>query len=194
MNLLAQKFVLQGDLIISNNPEAAHCYASVLIALWIDFPEFGKLVLAHFHREAPYLVPMYPLMLQGQSDEDYYKSLGYRYKDNVIERQDKFLKRMSGTMRLYTAMIICRLKRNHQGKMHPFGIINGWQWIASILNLEPKVDITATMIYEFLEVAGYVMKNSYGKQFDKLLLYLLEYMKRIQKVSQTQFPDTSELS
>lgn len=42
MDLLAKKFVLQGDLMISGNPEAAFSYAAVIIALWNRNPNFGK--------------------------------------------------------------------------------------------------------------------------------------------------------
>lgn len=183
-NLLAKKFVLQGDLIVSSKPEAAFYFATVLTALWVDFPDFGKLVLAHFHREMPYLVPMYPLMLEGQSDKDYYVSLGYHYTDGVIEKHDKFLKRMTGIMRLYSAVMITRLKRNQQDRRHPHGMANGWRWLAAMMNLEPRVDITATVIFEFLEVIGSSMLSTYGKQFQKLLTYFLNvYMPMIQKVS-----------
>lgn len=182
-NLLAKKFVLQGDLIVSSKPETAFCLAAVLTALWIDLPEFGKLVLAHFQKEVPYLVPMYPVMVQAQSDQDYFKSLGYRYIDGVVEKQDKFLKRMSGIMRLYSAVLISRLKRSHQDREHPHGLIYAWKWFASMLNLEPCVDITATLLFEFLEVAGSTMQAAYGNQFKKLIIYCTEvYFPRMQKV------------
>lgn len=183
MNLLAKKFVLQGDLIVSSNPESAYCLSAVIVALWIDFPDFGKLILAHFQKEVPYLVPMYPVMVSGQNEQDYFKSLGYHYTDGVVEKQDKFLKRMSGIMRLYSAVMISRLKRAHQGRTHPHGLCHAWRWFASMLNLEPRVDITATLLYEFLEVAGSSMQAAYGNQFNKILTYLNdEYFPRIQKV------------
>lgn len=130
-DLLARKFVQQGDLLISSNPDTAHCYAAVIIALWHDFPDFGQLVLAYFYQTAPYLVPFYPPKISGQTDEDYYQSLGYIYVDGVVERQDRFLKRMSGTMRLYAALTISRLKKGQ----HPHGLVFAWSWIANVLNM-----------------------------------------------------------
>lgn len=124
----------QGDLLISSNADTAHCYAAVLIALWHDFPDFGKLVLAYFFQTMPYLVPFYPPKISGQTDQEYYISLGYNYIDGVVEKQDKFLKRMSGTMRLYAALTIGKLKRGQQGP-HPHGLMHAWRWITNILNL-----------------------------------------------------------
>lgn len=97
MDLLAKKFVLQGDTMVSSNPESAFPYASVVLSLWNDFPDFGQLVLAYFYQFCPYLVPYHPPKRAGQTEEEYYKQLGYQYSaDGVVERQDKFLKRMTG--------------------------------------------------------------------------------------------------
>lgn len=181
--LLARKFVLQGDLMVSGNPESAHCFAAVLAALWLDHPDFGRLVLAHFQRAAPYLVPMYPAMAAGQSERDYLRALGYtRSADGTVERHDKFLKRMAGIVRLYAAVCVSRLRRAHAGRAHPHGLARAWAWLAAVLALEPRVDITATVLFEFLEVVGAPMQAAYGRQFDKLLAYLRDYLPRIQKV------------
>lgn len=71
MNLYS--FQCQGELSVSSKPEAAFAIAAVIEALWADFPDFGQLVLGHFHRACPYLVPVYMPQLEGQSTEDYYK-------------------------------------------------------------------------------------------------------------------------
>lgn len=96
MDLLAKKFVLQGDVMVSSNPESAFCYATVIVSLWNDFPTFGKLVLAYFYKFCPYLVPYYIPRQVGETDEEFYIKQGYQYVDGQIERQDKFLKRMTG--------------------------------------------------------------------------------------------------
>lgn len=96
-DLLAKKFVLQGDTMVSSNPESAFPYASVMLSLWNDFPDFGRLVLAYFYQFCPYLIPMYVPKQASQSEEEYYKQLGYQYSaDGEVEKQDKFLKRMTG--------------------------------------------------------------------------------------------------
>ena len=38
-----------------------------------------------------------------------------------------------------------------------------------MLNLDPIPDVTATVLVDFIEVAGHVMVKTYGKQFEKLL-------------------------
>lgn len=180
-DLVAEKLVLQGDLLISSNPEAAFNYAAVLVALWNDFPDFGKLVLAHFYEVCPYLVPWYVPRTADQTTEDYYKTQGYKYTDGVPEKQDKFLKRMTGIMRLYSAIFITKPKRG-QNK-NPHGMSEAWRWIASILNLEPRLDITATLIHVFLETVGFNMQAVYGKMFQKLMRFIKEkYMPMIEKI------------
>lgn len=41
-----------------------------------------------------------------------------------------------------------------------------------MLNLEPYPDISATVLYDFLAVAGHALMKVYGKQFQKLLYTL----------------------
>ncbi|KAF5306973.1 hypothetical protein FQR65_LT07195 [Abscondita terminalis] len=181
LNLLAKKFVLQSDLMISSNPEAAYSYAAIIVALWNDNPDFGKLLLAHMYKQCPYLVPFYPVQSAGQTDQDYYLSLGYQYNENVVEKQDKFLKRMTGIIRLYSAIIISKPKRGQ--KENPYGISEGWRWLSSFLNLPPKPDITATMLHVFLENVGSTMQAVYKKMFNKLINFIYQhYLPMIQKI------------
>lgn len=58
---------------MSSKPDAAFSIAAVLASLWVDFPDFGQLVLAHFQLECPYLAPVFMPQVDGQSDEAYYK-------------------------------------------------------------------------------------------------------------------------
>jgi nucleoporin GLE1 len=58
-NLLAKKFICQGAFIATTKPKLMFAYGAVIEALWADFPDFGQLVLANFHRECPYLVPIF---------------------------------------------------------------------------------------------------------------------------------------
>ena len=48
---------------------------------------------------------------------------------------------------------------------------------------EPCPDICATVLYDFLEVAGSSMLEKYGRQYQKLLLVICkEYFPRLRKV------------
>lgn len=180
-NLLAKKFVNQGEHTVSSKPEAAFAIAGIIVSLWLEFPDFGKLLLAHFQMECPYLIPMYIPQLEGQSNEDYYRVLGYQYIDGKVESQDKFLKRMSGIMHLYAAILITQPQIRNVP--HPLGLREGWRWLAATLNLEPRVDITATLILDLLEVAGNELWKCYRCQFIKLLHFICsDFFKRIEKV------------
>jgi hypothetical protein len=94
------EFQCQGASIASAKPEIMLAYGGVIQALWADFPDFGQLILAHFHKECPYVVPIIKPKAEGQSNEDYYTSLGYRYDDSGEMEKDACLRRMSGTMQL----------------------------------------------------------------------------------------------
>lgn len=108
--------------------------------------------------------------------------LGYRVDDSGVEGQDSFLKRMSGMIRLYAAIIHLRWPyTNKQGvrilayvcvtlccefivlfnqmlfsyfllQAGPHGLNHGWRWLAQMLNMEPLADVTATLLFDFLEV------------------------------------------
>jgi nucleoporin GLE1 len=180
-NLLARRMVSQGEDQVNVNPKAAFPIAAVITELWIEFPIFGRLVLAHFYRQCPYLVPYYAPQQEGQSNEDYYKSLGYRYSNGKVEQQPAYLKRMSGVVRLYAAILISLPRRNQP---HPHGLEHAWRYLASLLNLSPRNDITAAILVEFLSVAGHAMSKEYGKQFQKILhLICTEYFSMIRNVT-----------
>lgn len=175
--LLAKKIVRQGDLLVSSNPESAFPLASVTVALWSQFPEFGKLLEAYFHRQCPYLVPMFLPQKEGQTDKEFYLSRGYTYNDEgVVEKQDKFLKRMSGIFRLRCAIWIAITPR-FLNTANPHGLRYGWQWLASFINLKPEPDISATLLHDFFHVCGSEFFKCYGRQFTKIIkLISTEYL------------------
>ncbi|XP_019614919.1 PREDICTED: nucleoporin GLE1-like [Branchiostoma belcheri] len=178
--LLARKFMKQGVEQIASNHESAFPIAAVAVGVWMEFPDVGDLLLAQFHRACPYIVPFYPPRMDGQTDEDFYKSKGYVYKDGTVEKQDKFLKRMSGIMRLYAAIV----QTDTGSRRHPHGAAHGWCWLSSVINLDPETDVTATLLYDFLQVAGHALMKAYGKQFHKLLHILCrDYFTQIQAVT-----------
>ncbi|KAI4466886.1 gle-1-related [Holotrichia oblita] len=167
---------------ISAQSGAAFCYGTIILSLWNECPDLGKLLLAHFHKQCPYLVPIHLPKAIGETDEDYYTSLGYQYVDGVVEKQDKFLKRMTGIMRLYSAIIISKPKKSQKG-LNPHGLTQGWRWLTATLNLEPKTDITATLIHVFLETAGCTMQNVYKNEFKKIIAFIITvYMPMLKKI------------
>jgi hypothetical protein len=65
-----------------------------------------------------------------------YRSLGYHYKKSgEVQKQDEFLRHMSGIMRLYAAILIANPCRHQQNKTHPHGLSQAWRWISCMLNM-----------------------------------------------------------
>ncbi|RVE68731.1 hypothetical protein OJAV_G00094360 [Oryzias javanicus] len=183
---LAEKFVKQGEEEVASHHEAAFPIAVVASGIWELHPHVGDLILAHLHKKCPYAVPHYPPMKDGTPVEEYQRILGYRVDDNGVEGQDSFLKRMSGMIRLYAAIIQLRwpFGSKHGGRSTPHGLEHGWRWLAQMLNMEPLADITATLLFDFLEVCGHAMMIQYKSQFWKVLLLLKEeYFPRIEAVT-----------
>lgn len=85
--------------------EAAFPIAVVASGVWELHPQVGDLILAHLHKKCPYAIPHYPPMKEGTPVDEYQRILGYRVDDSGVEGQDSFLKRMSGMIRLYAAII-----------------------------------------------------------------------------------------
>uniref|UniRef100_A0A673X125 mRNA export factor GLE1 n=1 Tax=Salmo trutta TaxID=8032 RepID=A0A673X125_SALTR len=181
---LAEKFVKQGEEEVASHHEAAFPIAVVASGVWELHPKVGDLILAHLHKKCPYAVPHYPPMKDGTSVEEYQKILGYRVEDGGVEAQDSFLKRMSGMIRLYAAIIQLRWPYGSKQGPDPHGLNNGWRWLAQMLNMEPLADVTATLLFDFLEVCGNALMKQYQVQFWKLILLIQEeYLPRIEAVT-----------
>ncbi|KAM0725192.1 mRNA export factor GLE1 [Formica fusca] len=184
---MAKKIVSQGETLVSSKPEMAFPVAMIVVALWNEHEDFGELFLARLHEACPFTIPIFLPQQESQSNEDYYKSLGCKYsEDGTVEKQDKFLKRMSGLMRLYASITVTR-QRKGVTKVHPYGLQHAWRWLAAVFNIEPRADICdlcATLILDMLEVAGNVLWTAYPTQFHKLLMLLSEqYYPRMRNVA-----------
>ncbi|XP_048200153.1 mRNA export factor GLE1 [Perognathus longimembris pacificus] len=181
---LAEKFVKQGEEEVASHHEAAFPIAVVASGIWELHPRVGNLILAHLHKKCPYSVPFYPAFKEGMALEDYQRMLGYQVKDSKMEQQDNFLKRMSGMIRLYAAIIQLRWPYGNQQATHPHGLNHGWRWLAQILNMEPLSDVTATLLFDFLEVCGNALMKQYQVQFWKMILLIKEdYFPRIEAIT-----------
>ncbi|XP_061586632.1 mRNA export factor GLE1 [Cololabis saira] len=181
---LAEKFVKQGEEEVASHHEAAFPIAVVASGIWELHPQVGDLILAHLHKKCPYAVPHYPPMKDGTAVEEYQRILGYRVDDGTVEGQDTFLKRMSGMIRLYAAVIQLRWPYGSKQGSVPHGLNHGWRWLAQMLNMEPLADITATLLFDFLEVCANALMKQYQGQFWKLILLLKEeYFPRIEAVT-----------
>ncbi|XP_075041228.1 mRNA export factor GLE1 [Mixophyes fleayi] len=181
---LAEKFVKQGEEEVASHHEAAFPIAVVASGIWELHPKVGDLFLAHLYKKCPYAVPFYPGFKEGTPMEEYQRMLGYLVEDSKVEQQDNFLKRMSGMIRLYAAIIQLRWPDGPKQGAHPHGLNHGWRWLAQMLNIEPLADVTATLLYDFLEVCGNALMQQYQNQFRKLLLLIKdEYFPRIARIT-----------
>ncbi|CAG5131341.1 unnamed protein product, partial [Candidula unifasciata] len=185
-NLVAKMLVKKGEEQVTSKHESAFPIGIVVVALWVEFPIVGELFQAHLQTLCPYVLPKYAVHQKGQSSIDYHKSLGYKVsEDGTIEEQDKFLRRMSGLMRLYCACMVAPLPPD-VNSTHPHGLENAWKWLARTLNLEPQPDVTAAMIFDLLSVTGNFLFKEYRVQFAKLLHLLYKhYLPKLESVSVT---------
>ncbi|XP_074779609.1 mRNA export factor GLE1 [Athene noctua] len=181
---LAEKFVSQGEEEVASHHDAAFPIAVVASGIWELHPRVGDLFLAHLHKKCPYSVPFYPALKEGTSMEEYQRMLGYQVKDSKVEEQDHFLKRMSGLIRLYAAIIQLQWPYGNKEGTHPHGLNYGWRWLAQVLNMEPLADVTATVLLDFLEVCGNALMKQYKAQFWKIMVLIQEdYIPRIEAIT-----------
>ena len=141
--------------------------------------------MAHTYETCRYLVPSIPGALPASPSRQDYEARGYKYEDDgSVEKQDRFLNRMGGVARLLACVAVSQLPMGDQGKEHPFGLGNIWQWLSSTLNSTPVNDVTATLLYDILEITAAQMIEKYHKYFVALLNLLREqYLSRIRQVT-----------
>lgn len=166
-NLIAKKLVSQAITQVSSNFSSAFSIALIVIAVWAESDDFGDLFLAHLQSRCIYAVPKYHKLSKSGGDDDL-KKMGYEIGDDgKIEGQDIFFGRMSGLIRLYAAIVQSPAPPGVRN--HPHGLANGWLWLGEFLNMEPIRNISTTVLFDFLQVAGHMLMKSYKSQFEKLL-------------------------
>ncbi|XP_057322592.1 mRNA export factor GLE1-like [Microplitis mediator] len=170
-NLFAKAVLQQGENLVSTKPEMAFGLAAVIVTLCNDIPDLIELLLAHLRISCPYLCPVLLDQSEGQSPEDYKRSLGYKFIDGTIEKKEFYLNRMSGIIKLYAAIIVARLKRN-ENRRHPHGLENAWSLLNVLINfkLVPEhVDAIATVIHDILQTCGSSMIKENPSQLKILI-------------------------
>lgn len=100
-----------------------------------------------------------------------------------MEKQEQYLSRISGLQRLYSAIMISKLRRNQMNAPHPHGLENAWIWLSNMLMLDPLAEICPTLILRFIEICGQSMFLVYKKQFLKLIVALqAQYIPKLNQV------------
>lgn len=197
-NLIAKMLVRKGEEQVSSLHESAFPISAVLLGLWCEFPIVGNLFMAHLQSVCPYILPHYHTHVEGETSVGYHRSLGYKVdEDGAVEEQDKFLRRMSGLMRLYCACLITspppptpggatRPPHGQTQFTHPQGLENAWMWLARVMDQDPHPDITAGLIYDVLVTCGAQMMRQYSIQFVKLVFLLYkQYVPKLKDVAVT---------
>lgn len=178
METLASKIINYAEEVISVKTRVAYEIAAVMSKLWVVHQQFGKILFAEMKQRCPLLVPFcYPVAKSLTVEQFDHKSFGYKFDSSGnVESHCKYIKRMTGIVRLFAAFILTSSKYDQP----VIGLSQAWIFIAGTLNQNPVADITATILVEFLNIVSSAMHDRYGKQFFKLLRYISShYIKKI---------------
>lgn len=80
----------------------------------------------------------------------------------------------------------CGLMELRKGQ-HPHGLNYARHWLAWMLNMEPLTDVTAMLLFYFLDVSGNALMRQYHIQFWKITLskFIQGYIPRIEAITST---------
>lgn len=145
----------------------AFALARVIVLVTSQVPIGMDLVLAEFHKACIFTVPKYiPYSkIAFESENLYYKTVGYQEDNGKIESTDNYLARMKAYVTLYAAII----QTDIPGVNNLHGVKDGWAWMARFLNALPPNRFTAAALEIFLKIAGFRLFQAYPKPFTKLL-------------------------
>lgn len=145
----------------------AFALAHVIVLVTSQVPIAMDLVLAELHKSCIFTVPKYiPYSkIAFESENAYYKTVGYREDNGKIESTDNYLARMKAYVTLYAAII----QTDIPGVNNLHGVKDGWSWMARFLNALPPNRFTAAALEIFLKIAGFRLYQAYPRPFTKLL-------------------------
>lgn len=145
----------------------AFALARVIVLVTSQVPIAMDVVLAEFHKACIFTVPKYiPYSkIAFESENAYYKTVGYREDNGKIESTDNYLARMKAYVTLYAAII----QTDIPGVNNLHGVKDGWAWMARFLNVLPPNRFTAAALEMFLKIAGFRLYQAYPKPFTKVL-------------------------
>ncbi|XP_074318897.1 mRNA export factor GLE1-like [Silene latifolia] len=150
----------------------------VIVNVSVQVPAVMSSVLAEFHKECMYTVPKHITYSKAafETEERYFKAIGFREKNGKLETMDKYLERLESWMKLYGALI--------QTEGHRLEY--GWTWLARFLNTLPVNVFTASALTAFLEMAGFALDEKYKDQFRKVLTAISREFVQKLKASRNQ--------
>ncbi|XP_055331101.1 mRNA export factor GLE1-like [Paramacrobiotus metropolitanus] len=167
---MAKKFIdvaaLQTE---EKNEVKLFALATLLTELWACDPEFGEVFLALLYTECPSLVPV-----------------SYKMEGNV----EVYLRRLGALSKFYAAimqtdrrLLLTRVFPTKQFHCaNPHGAEAAWALLAGIVNGEVQLGITVLVLRNLLNIAGWLLAGTYGKQFTKMVhLISRQLLPRIRK-------------
>ena len=95
---------------MSSNHESAFPIAAVAVGVCREHPDLLDVLLAHFYRVCPYLVPYYIPKTDGQSTEQYYRYGVSRVSvSGAMLQVRRVMKEVSGLVVLHISLSACGL-------------------------------------------------------------------------------------
>ncbi|KAH9302933.1 hypothetical protein KI387_014516, partial [Taxus chinensis] len=127
-----------------------YALAHAIVLVTSQVPVAMDLILAEFHKSCIFTVPKYIPYAKNtfESENAYYKAVGYRDDNGKIESTDSYLARMKACVALYAAII----QTNVPGIHNPHGLKEGWAWLARFLNALPPNRLTGAALETFLKM------------------------------------------
>ena len=162
---LARKIVEKGEETVASRPETAFQYVQVIIEVFKHVKSFEPILMGQFQEKCSFVVPFYKTRLNGQTDDQYLEYLGYKVTNGKVEEDIHYYKRMNGVMYLYFTLLINMDEKNSAED----GLKKAWTWLANVLNMTPRPEITAEMLTIFFKCCGYSLQKAYGNQFIKMV-------------------------
>ncbi|KAJ2845907.1 hypothetical protein GGI22_006405, partial [Coemansia erecta] len=164
LNLVAKAIVKQAEKEVSVTHHAAFPLAAATVLVMQRFPLLADMLLVRLVKKCPYIIPEYAVRKQGQSAEEYLRSIGYKEKDeDELETDIIYVERMAGIVALFSAIVqTTDASGVANAQKHPLSISFGWVWLARMVNLRPRA-ISPLLVHTFLSIAGPSMAAAYGK-------------------------------
>ncbi|KAJ2857482.1 hypothetical protein J3B02_000974 [Coemansia erecta] len=166
LNLVAKAFVKQAEKEVSVAHHAAYPLAAAAVLLMQRYPRLIDMLLVRLIKKCPYVVPQFFPKKDGQTPDEYLRSIGYKEKDDdELESEGIYMERMAGMIALFAAVTQTQALN---GQPNPLPVSYAWAWFARMLNLPPR-SISPLLINAFLSIAGTSLLAAYKGQFKKAM-------------------------
>ncbi|KAJ3383395.1 hypothetical protein HDU84_003639 [Entophlyctis sp. JEL0112] len=155
LDVTAKSLCMQADTEVSVHPVKGPALGQVAVMLFDKHPPLLAILLGRLMKRCPYIVPMYCRRTEGETEDEFLKRQRYKQSDGEWETEERYCERMCGMIRFYAAIV------QTNSKSHAQEIDFGWQWLARILNMNPR-KITPQLIWSFLQPAARPVVSIYA--------------------------------